>query len=117
ARAREPSRLAARRAEHRSARKRALVRLSVDRDLRAQPSGVDVLHVLDDGQDAADADAVPADLLLAGRDPVSSRSRPVLDDDEPVDGGTGPDHAAAGAEACTRGEALVADAAEARRFR
>jgi hypothetical protein len=51
--------LARRSSRHHGARERALVGLPAARDLRRQPARVDVLHVDDDGQDAADDDDGP----------------------------------------------------------
>ncbi len=91
-------RVAARRPEHRGQGELALVGLPAARDLRGQPGALDLLHVRDDGQDAADDhDDRPADLHHRHR-ALPGRPRPLLGDDEPVDGRPGPRHAAADAE-------------------
>ena len=97
-----------------------LVRLPAACDLRRLAGRIDVLHGRDDGQDAAADHDVPADRVHHVRRAVSDGPHPLLDDDQPLDGRTGPDHAQARAEAepgrrC-RGldgsEALVTDTAE-----
>ena len=82
-----------------TARERALVGLRAARDLRGEPGRLDVLHVGDDGQDAA---AILMMILPLVFIPfivaLPDRPRPLLDDDEPLDGRPGADHAAAGPE-------------------
>ena len=64
----------------------------------AQPARVVVLHVGVGGQDAADAADGHAGRLRVLHREVPGRARPLLGDDQPVDGGPGADHAAADAE-------------------
>ena len=90
----------------------ALVRLPAARDLRGQPDGLDAADVEHDGPDAADAAADPAARLPVRRAELPGRPRPLLGDDQPVDGRAGADHAPAGAEAEAAREAVLADAAE-----
>ena len=87
--------------------------LRAARDLRRQPARVDLLHVDDDGQDAADADDDPARRVRARARQLPGRARDLLGDDEPVDRRAGSRHAPAGAEeASGASETLVEDAAE-----
>ena len=96
--------VAARRAEHRRQRAHALVGLPPALHLRGEPGRIDVLHVRDDGQDAAlDHDGAADRLHPADRE-LPGRPRPVLDDDQPLDGGPGPRHAPACAEAAGSAE-------------
>ncbi len=84
-------------------------------DLRGQPDRVDALHVDDDGQDAAGDPARPPPRLHLGRRPLPGRSRPLLDDDQPVDGRPGSRHPPARAEDARAAEAGTADARAPRR--
>ena len=85
------------------------------RDLRPEPARVDLLHVDDDGQDAADADDDPARRVRARARQLPRRARDLLGDDEPVDRRAGSRHAPAGAEeASAAAKTLVEDAAEER---
>ena len=68
------------------------------RHLRRQPDGVDLLHVDDDGQDAALPDDGPAAALRQLHRQLPDRAAALLGDDEPVDGRAGPHHAPARAE-------------------
>src|SRR6185312_11040326 len=87
--------------------------------LRREPDGLDAVHVRDRGQDAADPLHVHAARVRLRHRPLPRRSRPVLGDDEPVDGRSGADHPAADAEdAASRSlQANVAYTAEGRRGR
>src|SRR5207248_2708648 len=114
-------------APHRSGHHRegelALVRLPADRGLRPEPGLLELVHVGLDGPDAADPDDVHhADLPADVRAAIPRRARPLLGDDEPLDGRAGPRHPAARAEdaaaAAVRPEADLenpADGAEGRR--
>ena len=94
-----------------------LVGLPAALHLRGEPDLVDVLHVRDDGQDAAlDHDGAADRVHPADRE-LSDRPRPLLDDDEPLDGRAGPGHAPAGAEAGAAAQTDLANAAEAARGR
>ena len=84
------------------ARERALVGLPAARDLRRQPARVDVLHVHDDGQDAADDDDDPPGRVRPGDRQLPGRARHLLGDDEPVDGRPGARHAPVDAEGGSR---------------
>ena len=113
--------VARRRTVDRRSRPRPLVGLPAALHLRGEPDRVDVLHVGDDGQDAAlDHDGAARRLHPADR-ALPDGPRPLLDDDEPVDGRPGPRHAEAGAQAGTAAEAGrhaeedVADAGEGER--
>src|SRR5439155_24555600 len=85
-----------------------------DRRLRRQPARIDVLHVRDDAEVAACADDGPPVLLHPVHHPLPGRSRPLLDDDEPLDGGAGTDHPPVDPQGRPAGssEALVANGAE-----
>ena len=107
------SALAQARPEHHRPGELALVRVPAAGAVRDQPDAVHAAHVPDDGQDAADAAADPADRLSLRRPQLPVRARPLLGDHEPVDGRPGPDHAAPGAEEVDRArQALVPHAAE-----
>ena len=113
--------VARRRPVDRRARPRPLVGLPAALHLRGEPDRVDVLHVGDDGQDAAlDHDGAAGRLHPADR-ALPDRPRPLLDDDEPVDGRPGARDAEAGAEARPAAEGRrdaeedVADTAEGER--
>ncbi len=115
--------LVPRRPEHHRRHLGALVGLPAPRDLRREPGLVDVLHVDDDGPDAADADDGPAGRLRllhhrsAWRNGFPGRPAPLLDDDEPLDGRSGSRDEAASAQTGRAGaEAHVSDA-DARRGR
>src|SRR3954469_12629356 len=86
--------LAAYRPEHRRPRERTLVRIPAARDLRGQPGLLDLLHVRDDGQDAALPDDGAAGLLHHLPAALPDGARHLLGDDQPVDGGAGAGHAA-----------------------
>ena len=75
-----------------------LVGLPAARDLRRLAGRLDLLHGSHDGQDAAaDHDGPPAGVPDRGR-PLPDGADHLLDDDQPLDGRPGPDHAAPGAE-------------------
>src|SRR5262249_25735127 len=83
-----------------------------DRDLRRKPGRVDVFHERDDGQDAALDHDGAADRVHPHSRALSGRSRPLLDDHEPLDRRPGPGHAPARAEAGGSAQADVENAAE-----
>src|SRR3954449_8308384 len=87
------------------------------RRLRAQPARLELLHERDRREVAADHAARPADRLHPVHHQLQGRARPLLDDDQPVDGRPGADHAPADAEAGRAGEALLPYAAEGGRDR
>ena len=97
-----PARLARDRAEHRRAGDLALVGLPAARDLRRQPGRLDLVHVDDDAQGAALHDARAAADLHRRRGALPGGPRPLLGDDEPVDGRPGPRHAPARAAHAAR---------------
>ncbi len=82
------------------------------RRLRAQPARLELLHVRDRREVAADHAARPADRLHPVHHQLPGRARPLLDDHQPVDGRPGSRHAAADAAAGGTGEALVTHPAE-----
>ena len=90
----------------------ALVGLAAPRHLRREPARLDVLHV-DDGGPAPALHllraALPRGLL---RHQLPDRRDALLVDDEPLDGGPGPDHAPARAEAPAAAEADLAHSAQ-----
>src|SRR5437763_3383502 len=104
----------AHRPEHRCARERSLVRLSASRHLRRESGLVDLLHVGDDGQDAALPNDGAADLLHHVPAPVPDGARRLLGDDEPLDRGAGARDASLDAEDAALGAAapLLSDATE-----
>src|SRR5438034_3239461 len=106
-----------RRAEHRRSDHLALVGIPADRDLRREPDRVHVLHERDDGQDPAVDHDGAADRVHPAHRALSGRPRPLLDDDEPVDGRPGLGHAPARTEADHTAETNVANAAEGDRRR
>ena len=83
--------------EHHRPRERALVGLPAARHLRRQPAALDLLHVDDDGQDAADADHDPAVRVRPFLINFPVGLMHLLGDDEPVDDRAGPRHAPPGA--------------------
>ena len=99
---------------HHGPRERALVGLPPARDLRRQPARLDVLHVHDDGQDAADDDDDPPGRVRPGDRQLPGRARHLLGDDEPVDGRPGGRHAPVDAEGDASAETVLADSAEVR---
>src|SRR5581483_9767984 len=103
----------------RRAHDNALGRLRAARRLRRLADGLDALHVGDRRQDAADALHDHAARLRVRDRALPGRARPLLGDDEPVDGGPGAHHAPPHPEddraGC--GEADLADAAARRRRR
>ena len=72
----------------------ALGRLRAARRLRREPDGVDAVHGGDGGQVAADALHDHAARLRLRHRALPRRPRPLLGDDEPLDGRPGADHAA-----------------------
>ncbi len=90
--------VAALRPGHHQAREQPLVGVCPARDLRAQPGGVDVLHVGDDAEVTALSDDDSAVRLHPVHPQVPDGARPVLDDDEPLDGRAGADHPPSHAE-------------------
>ena len=111
--------VAAFRARHHQAREQPLVGLHPAHDLRAQPGGLDVLHVRDDAEVAALPDDDLADRLHPVHRALSDRARSLLDDDEPLDGRAGADHPPADSQGrlagrafTVRAETVVAHSAE-----
>ena len=106
------------RPEHHLAHDGVLGRLRPARRLRGEPDGLDAVHGPDGRQGAAHAlHAHAARLRLRDR-ALPGRARPLLGDDEPVDGRAGADHAATGRADAGAGSraAQLADAAEGRRL-
>src|SRR5262249_14264104 len=107
--------VAALRAEHRRARNEPLVRVRAAGRLRRQPARVDVLHVRLDAAVSADHHVRPSVRVHLRDRALSGRSRPLLDDDQPLDGRPGADHAPPDSEGGTSRagpETLIAHAAE-----
>ena len=85
-----------------------------------EPARVDVLHVRDDAAVAAGPDVHPPVRVHLRHRALPGRARPLLDDDEPLDGRPGTDHAAAdpeGRAAWRRREQRAASARRERRRR
>ena len=82
------------------------------RGLRTEPAGLELLHERDRREVAADHAAGPPDRLHPVHHQLQGRARPLLDDDQLVDGRPGARHAPADAAAGRAREALVAHTAE-----
>ena len=98
--------------EHHGSDRFALGGLVAPRHLRREPARLDVLHDDDGGPATAHhllRAALPRGLL---RDQLPDRRDALLVDDEPLDGGSGPDHAPARAQAPAAAEADLAHPAQ-----
>src|SRR5439155_14299003 len=110
--------VASHRPEHHLPHDGVLGRLRAARRLRGEPDGLDAVHGPDGRQDAAHALHDHAARLRLRDRALPGRARPLLGDDEPVDGGAGADHAATGRPDTGTGSraAQLANATQGRRL-